>query len=216
MQYGIPELYIPPLEPLMIPQIKMDQDTGAVYVHSTYRNIHIYGLSNFTIKSLSIDGNKMKFVSTLKFPNITMTADYEIDGKIMMMPLSGNGECTANFSKFCNQTFRSFKLIYFFCLADVELQTVLLGERLKKDGRVYLRIKNIALNYNVGKVKLDLKNLFNGDDSMGDRMNKFLNENWDSLSEELRPLLEKSLTEVVKTSTDKLLKAYSYDDLLPE
>lgn len=78
----------------------MNQDTGAVYVKSTYKNIHIYGLSNFTIKSLNIEPAKMKFTTNLIFSNITINADYEIDGKIMMMPLTGSGPCNANFSKY--------------------------------------------------------------------------------------------------------------------
>lgn len=100
LNYGIPELYIPALEPLVIPEIKMNQDTGAVYLKSTYKNIHVYGASNFVIKSLNIEPAKMKFTTTMLLPNITMNADYEIDGKIMMMPLTGSGECNVNFSKF--------------------------------------------------------------------------------------------------------------------
>lgn len=95
------------------------------------------------------------------------------------------------------------------------LKTIVLGEREKKQGRNYLKIKDIKVDYDVGKVKLNLNDLFNGDHNMGERMNSFLNENWDSLAEELKPLLEKSLTEVVQSSTGNLFKTYSYDDLLP-
>lgn len=100
--------------------------------------------------------------------------------------------------------------------ADVTLSAVITGERQKKNGLTYLKVKDINVNYDVGRVKLNLKNLFNGDNALGERMNAFLNENWDSLSEELRPLLEKALSKVIRTSTDKLFKTYSYDDLLPE
>lgn len=99
LEYGIPELYIPAMEPLIIPEIKMNQDTGAVYLKSTYRNVEIFGMSKFMIKSLNIDTSKMKFTTTMLFSNLTMYADYEIDGKIMMMPMVGSGRCNANFSK---------------------------------------------------------------------------------------------------------------------
>uniref|UniRef100_A0A1I8MYD8 Hemolymph juvenile hormone binding protein (JHBP) n=2 Tax=Musca domestica TaxID=7370 RepID=A0A1I8MYD8_MUSDO len=197
LEYGIPELYIPAMEPLTIPEIKMNQDTGAVYIKSTYRNVEIYGMSRFAVKSLHIDTNKMKFTTTMLFPNLTMHADYEIDGKIMMMPMTGSGKCNANFT-------------------DVTMTTVILGERQKKNGKSYLNVKDINVNYDVGKVQIHLNNLFNGDNALGDRMNAFLNENWDSLSEELRPLLEKAFSSVIRSSTDKLFKAYSYDDLLPK
>ncbi|XP_075145850.1 protein takeout-like [Haematobia irritans] len=197
LAYGIPELYIPPLEPLIIPEIKMNQDTGAVYLKSTYRNVELYGMSKFNVKSFNIDTNKMKFTTVMHFPSLTMNADYDIDGKIMMMPMVGTGQCNANFT-------------------DVTMTTVILGERQKKNGKTYLKVKDIDVNYKVDRVKIHLDNLFNGDKALGERMNEFLNENWDSLSEELRPLLEKALSRVVKTSTEKLFKAYSYDDLLPK
>lgn len=97
---GIPELYIPALEPLVIPEIKMNQNTGAVYMKSTYKNVHIYGLSDFDIQSMNIEPSKMKFTTNVMFKNLTINADYEIDGKIMMMPLIGSGTCNANFSKY--------------------------------------------------------------------------------------------------------------------
>lgn len=110
---------------------------------------------------------------------------------------------------------RCYQISLNFPLADVALTTIISGERQKKNGRNYLKIKHIKVDYNVGKVKVNLNDLFNGDNDLGDRMNMFLNENWDSLSEELKPLLEKALNEVVQSSTDKLFKTYSYDDLLP-
>lgn len=90
-----------------------------------------------------------------------------------------------------------------------------MGEREKKNNRNYFKIKDININYDIGKVKVNLNDLFHGNNALGERMNAFLNANWDSLSEELKPLLQKSLTEVVKSSTDKLFKTYSVDDLLP-
>lgn len=99
LQDGIPELHIPAMEPLVIPEIKMNQDTGAVYMKSTYKNVHIYGLSKFNIKSVNIEPSKMRFTTNMVFSNITIHADYQIDGKIMMMPLTGSGSCNANFSK---------------------------------------------------------------------------------------------------------------------
>lgn len=95
------------------------------------------------------------------------------------------------------------------------MSTVILGERERKNDRNYFKIKDLQINYDVGKVKVNLNGLFNGNNSLGERMNSFLNANWDLLSEELKPLLQKSVTEVVKSSTEKLFSTYSVDDLLP-
>lgn len=50
---GIPELFIPSCEPLYIPEIVMNQgNKGSVSVQSIYRNIRVYGPSQFVLKSV--------------------------------------------------------------------------------------------------------------------------------------------------------------------
>jgi len=50
---GIPELFIPSCEPLYIPEIVMNQgNKGSVSVQSIYRNISVYGPSQFILKGV--------------------------------------------------------------------------------------------------------------------------------------------------------------------
>lgn len=50
---GIPELFIPSCEPLYIPEIVMNQgNKGSVSVQSIYRDIYVYGPSQFVLKSV--------------------------------------------------------------------------------------------------------------------------------------------------------------------
>ncbi|XP_036332333.1 circadian clock-controlled protein daywake [Rhagoletis pomonella] len=197
LSYGIPELFIPPITPLVVPEIRMDQDSGAVYLHSIFKNITVNGLDDFTLNELHIDPEKMRFTLGMGVPKIAMDAKYVLKGKIMMMPLMGEGDFKANFT-------------------DVELNTLITAERYKKHGRVFAKVKDVKVEYTLGKTELHFSNLFNGDEALGERMNMFLNENWDSLSDELRPLMERSIAELVRASTVKIFDTYSFDDLLPE
>jgi hypothetical protein len=47
---GIPEFDIPSCEPLCIPEVVIDQGSGAVAVRSTYRNVKVYGPSKFILR----------------------------------------------------------------------------------------------------------------------------------------------------------------------
>lgn len=49
---GIKELNIPPVEPLEIPMVKLEQGTSAVNYKATLTNIKIYGLSNYRFQHL--------------------------------------------------------------------------------------------------------------------------------------------------------------------
>ncbi|EDX12736.1 GD20311 [Drosophila simulans] len=163
---GIPELYIPAMEPLVVPQVKMDQDSGAIYLHSVYRNVKVTGISKHT-------------------------------GKIMMMPLLGDGHCNVD-------------------LVNITMRTELIGQEYKKNGANFLKINTVKVKYELSDVHIHLDNLFNGDKALGDRMNEFLNENWKALAEEVRPLMTKALVDILRASVDKLFASFSYDDLLPK
>ncbi|ALC47748.1 CG2016 [Drosophila busckii] len=194
---GIPELFIPPMEPLVVPEIKMDQDSGAIYLHSIYKNMKITGMSKHTLNDLTITPSNLKFMVSMTFPKLHLESQYSIKGKIMMMPLMGDGHCTIDIS-------------------NLSMKTELFGQEYQKNGATYLKIKDIKVKYELSTVHMHLDNLFNGDKALGDRMNTFLNENWKSLAEEVRPLMTKALIDILRASIDKLFDSFSYDELLPK
>lgn len=49
---GIPEFDIPSCEPLIIPEVAIDQGSGTVAVKSVYKNIQVYGPSKFIIRNI--------------------------------------------------------------------------------------------------------------------------------------------------------------------
>uniref|UniRef100_A0A1A9WEJ7 Uncharacterized protein n=1 Tax=Glossina brevipalpis TaxID=37001 RepID=A0A1A9WEJ7_9MUSC len=175
----------------------MDQDTGSVYMQSSYKDIQLYGLRNFTIKKLDFNLINNKLKAVMKFPKIFMKSEYTIDGKIMMLPIVGAGPCNANFT-------------------DVEIDLNILWEIVSKENQAYFKINDIEVHYQVGNAQIHLLHLFNGDNALSESMNQYINENWDTISEDFRPLLQEALREFIKTASDKLFTVYSYNDLLPE
>lgn len=97
---GIPELLIPPCEPLKIPEIRIKQNAGAIRMESAYSNVSISGLSNFTMRDIRVDSKAGKFQADLWFPALKMTSNYLIHGKLLLMPISGSGNACGNFCKF--------------------------------------------------------------------------------------------------------------------
>lgn len=96
---GIPELIIPPCDPLLIPEVNIKQNAGAIWVDSEYTDVIISGLSNFTLRDLHVEPAQHAFRIDLWFPMLSMKANYHMHGKVLLMPLSGNGTCTGNFSE---------------------------------------------------------------------------------------------------------------------
>lgn len=72
-----------------------------------------------------------------------------------------------------------------------------------KDGETYLKFERFHLKIQIGKNKLLLKNLFNGDPNLGAIGNQFINENSELFLSEILPGLEKNLAEIfTKTANE--------------
>lgn len=100
LTHGIPELLIPPCEPLKIDEVRIKQNAGAIRMESEYSHIVISGLSNFTLRDIHVDPNFKHFQIDLWFPILQMTSNYMIQGKLLLMPIFGNGTASGNFSKY--------------------------------------------------------------------------------------------------------------------
>lgn len=119
---GIPELLIPPCEPLKIPEINIKQNAGAIRIESEYSDMTIYGFSNFTLRDISVDVPKKRLQADLWFPELGMTSNYLIHGKLLLMPITGSGKAYGNFSKYTiNNPFINSFLRFFFLKNNFEI-----------------------------------------------------------------------------------------------
>ncbi|CAH2009024.1 unnamed protein product [Acanthoscelides obtectus] len=193
---GIPELSIPSCEPLLIPEVVIDQGTGAVSLKSVYKDIKVYGPTQFMIKQVVVDFDKDRMKIKIFLPHLRVECKYLIDGRILMMPISGNGMSNANYS-------------------DIDATAIVRAERVKKDGDIYYNIKDFFVDFTIGHASIQLDDLFNGDEDLGRAMNSFLNENWKQVANEVKPVLEDNLAIIFKKFANKIFHKYPIKVLLP-
>ncbi|KAL1140558.1 hypothetical protein AAG570_000488, partial [Ranatra chinensis] len=196
LNLGIPELGIPPCEPLRIPEIIMNQGRGAVAIQSRYSNINIYGPTQFDLKSLKLDPESGQVKIKLWLPSLYMVSDYDIKGRILMLPIDGKGISRGNYS-------------------DIEASAVMQGERVMKDGKVYFNVVDFFVNFVVGHANVHLSELFNGDQQLGEAMNSFLNENWRNVVQDIQPVLEKTVGDLFRKFSNRIYHKFPIDFLLP-
>lgn len=99
------DLLIPPCEPLKIPEIHIKQNAGAIRVESEYSDMVISGLSNFTLRDINVDVPNKRMQADLWFPTLEMTSNYLIHGKLLLMPITGNGIAHGKFCKYSRINF---------------------------------------------------------------------------------------------------------------
>ncbi|KAL7294600.1 hypothetical protein TKK_0011906 [Trichogramma kaykai] len=198
LKTGIPELHIPPCEPLNVPEVELAQASGPVSVKSAYSNIRVWGPSEFLLKSVKIDLDKDRIRLKLHIPRLEMKCDYKMEGKILLLPIKGNGKAVGNYS-------------------DIDAVVTIQGERYNNPATdlTHFRVIEFYCDFDVGHAGVHLENLFNGDETLADAMNLFLNDNWKTVAAEIKPALEETVSKLFKDFSNKIYAKYPMDTLLP-
>ncbi|KAJ8723228.1 hypothetical protein PYW08_003140 [Mythimna loreyi] len=127
-----------------------------------------------------------------------LTGLYDINGRLIVLPVQGNGDYSITTKKF------RLKL-------DLELKTI------TKDGKTYKNVKNIKVDPEaLEPVVYDFRNLFNGQKDLADTVLKFANENWKEVADFVQlPVFMANLKKVVR-NCNKYLKTTSVDEYIPQ
>jgi stalled ribosome rescue protein Dom34 len=67
----------------------------------------------------------------------------------------------------------------------------------------------------VGKSKIELKNLFDSNPTLGLIGNGFINENSETFVSEIIPSLEKNLSEIFTKAANEVIRDASFDEMFP-
>lgn len=195
---GLPKYHIPVLEPLSILEIKVNQDNKGVGFNLVAKDVLVNGLSNSQMKDIRIELDPPHFWVDFHTPKVEMLGKYNIDGKVLILPIKGDGDANVT-------------------LVDVNFQYEFGGDLEKReDGKEYLSVKKTHINFKAGRTYMNLSNLFNGDEALGKRMNEFLDANWREVTEELGPPIADALAEVVKRFVEGVTDQVPFDEIFPE
>lgn len=191
---GIPELEVPSMEPLTLPEVLVARGAG---IRAVGKNIDISGPGSFVIKKLNVDLSNYQVDIAVDLPFLTFDGEYEVSGRLLVLPLKGKGPVKANATN---------------CKADV----VLRARTVKKEAGDYLHFYNMDIDITIGGYHVQLDNLFNGDKLLGDATNAALNENPKELIAYLKPIIEKTVGNIILEIANKITQHFTLEELLPE
>ncbi|KAG8238453.1 hypothetical protein J437_LFUL002910 [Ladona fulva] len=195
---GVPEINVPPMDPLTIPEIKLQQGTQAVNYKCTLSNVKVRGLSQY--KFVDIDSEmegKYYIRGKVSLPQIYLDADYEIDGKVLLVPIKGEGLYKGNYTN---------------TIADINID----AELVDKKGKKYLNAKSVTAKLEVGNSAGSFENLFSGDSTLTQATNSFLNENSKDLQKEILPAVEEVVAQLIKQIINQVFDTLPYEELFPK
>ncbi|XP_066156554.1 uncharacterized protein [Euwallacea fornicatus] len=195
---GVPELKIPPFEPLKLPQIELKQGTDALNFKATLKNVSIHGLTEYKFDKFEFDVPNHQFFCTAKIANLVLEGDYLVTGRILIAPIEGKGKFSAEVDS-CNVTvFQKYKMA---ALADKKVHLV-------------PTITNTSIEVENPKIHLD--GLFGNNKELAAATNAAINDNVDVLFEELKPVVEATISEIMENLLIKsIINKIPYDELYP-
>ncbi|XP_026675635.1 protein takeout-like, partial [Ceratina calcarata] len=151
-----------------------------------------------SVPYIRLDTEKNRLKLKLYIPRLEMTANYYLEGRIMLLPITGDGISHGNFT-------------------DIETVITLQFERYQDEvtGSVHQRVDDIYVDFEIGHAVVYLDNLFDGDETLSAAMNLFLNDNWSTVIAEIKPKLEETIARLVRDFTNTIFEVFPEDVLLP-
>ncbi|KAI4499772.1 hypothetical protein M0802_005028 [Mischocyttarus mexicanus] len=194
---GIPELDVPQIDPFTLNEIRLLRGPNAARLDINLTNFQVQGPSKFVIRDMKANTDDVSFTFKVSFPILNFKGKYQIDAKLLLLQLSGEGDVIGNFTNY-------------------DSSVILKANKIRRGNNEYLNFERMKIKIIIGDAKILLTNLFNGDPILGKVSNEIINNNNVLLIEEIKPELEKSLAEVLTKAANKVVETFTYDELFPE
>jgi len=99
---------VPPIEPLIIPELKMENGQGPVRVRATFTNITTIGPGNYSVSKVRVNISSYRIDLQVSLPKIDVHGTYDINGNVLLFPIQSHGDFWALFGKSSHKAKRWF------------------------------------------------------------------------------------------------------------
>jgi len=175
-------LKIPNLTPFNVEKLDVQASESLTI---KFEDIVFYGIEKAVLKDIDLDTDKKEWTFMGNFPKVELIGKYDMKGKILILPIAGNGATNLTIDNL---------LVTYKCMYEL----------VNKKGEEYANCKDSSVDFTMDRMYFKFDNLFNGDPRLGPEMNVFLNENWKEVSQEVTP----GISAVMKAIVNSVLGRY--------
>lgn len=148
----------------------------------------------FSFSGFGTDPNTSKYEVYALVPKITIHGKYKIDGRVLVLPIQGEGNAHLVFD-------------------NANLVVKYKPKVIQKNGKNFIQTEKFQLDFDTSRLHINLENLFNGDKALGDNMNQFLNQNWRDILTELKPAITFAVEEILKGIINRIFLKIPYNEI---
>lgn len=151
------------------------------------------GATVISVKGFDQDPKRIEIVA--RYPVAVLSGPYKISGRVLVLPITGQGQANLTLTNF-------------------DFAVKFLPKTFMRDGQKFVQMERAKASIiRPSRLYMNFENLFNGDRALGDNMNLFLNENWQEIFAELKPVVEDTFAELIRNVLNNVFNAFPYDVL---
>ncbi|CAH1175608.1 unnamed protein product [Phaedon cochleariae] len=182
---------IPILNPLELESISVETGGNLTIILS---KVKVFGLDKIDVTKIKVDlpGKALQF--EFKGEKLEILGKYQMDGKILVIPLKGNGDCSL-------------------IASNVDIKFNLKYDLVERDGDEYIQLGENNIDIDLDNLQLQFDNLFNGNEELGKSTNKILNEEWKAVYAELKPAISKTISTIAVTIVTRVTERVPYKQI---
>ncbi|KAI8422078.1 hypothetical protein MSG28_009968 [Choristoneura fumiferana] len=175
---GIPALGIATLDPVQLGTVLVNNPSLKI----TFTDTVVTGLRGFKVNSfkMSPEAGKATFDFTA---NVTLKAQYDMNGQVLILPIRGNGQA-------------KIKITNLNILIKYDYET--------REG--HWLVTGYKDSYKMDRAQFKFTNLFGGNKQLAETTNRFTNENWSIIMQEIAP---PAITEIIRKCIDEVKKLFA-------
>ncbi|XP_043654957.1 protein takeout [Drosophila teissieri] len=188
-QSGIKELGLIPLDPLHVKKFKIGRNPHSpVNIDLSFHEMDIVGLHQGVAKRVSgfTTDLSRSIELVMDVPEIAVRGPYSVDGRILILPITGKGNADIRLTKTKVRALIKFKRVS------------------KGDHQTYAEVVDIKVELDPSHVTYHLENLFNGQKDLSENMHALINENWQDIFNELKPGIGEAFGLIAKSVLDRI------------
>uniref|UniRef100_B3P6P1 GG11380 n=2 Tax=Drosophila erecta TaxID=7220 RepID=B3P6P1_DROER len=188
-QSGIKELGLIPLDPLHVKKFKIGRNPHSpVNIDLSFHEMDILGLHQGVARRVSGFTTDLSrpIELVMDVPEIGVRGPYSVDGRILILPITGKGNADIRLTKTKVRALIKFKPIS------------------KGDHQTYAEVVDIKVELDPSHVTYHLENLFNGQKDLSENMHALINENWKDIFSELKPGIGEAFGLIAKSVLDRI------------
>lgn len=166
------------IDPMKISKIRILQGDGPVSVNASLSKVVVTGFANTKVVRNVVSNKDYSWETHIRLPKMRLEGSYHMQGRILVIPLNGHGKCWFEPSGM-----------------DIVMKTTNLLDI--RNGHVFYNVTNTKVDYTINGLKLHMGNLFEGVKVLEDSTNQYLNDNWRPVSEALKPIIAKTIEDIL-------------------